>query len=232
VALADDAERWKKLSSNAKERASQYTLTNLMQNLDDAITKEVEKETGLSTLPEEVRSTISQPEYVIHTWSHGTMKIAATENRVFIQRGRLSRNTLEIPYSNIKSIEHVRRHHWKSLVFGGLLSLLLFVQHYVSPIISRHLTTRLEFLLSGLIPPNIINLEAVIRILWVIPISFAAIVFIIGMRKGYALHGASMNPVFLSPAFSKSVQYIREIQDREIAGKRTTVQDETNTPDE
>ncbi|HXZ90338.1 MAG TPA: glycosyltransferase [Candidatus Dormibacteraeota bacterium] len=231
VALADDAGRWKKLSSNAKERASQYRLTNLMQHLDNAITKEVEKETGLSTLPDEVRSTISQPEYVIHTWSHGTTKIAATESRVFIQRGRLSRNTLEIPYSSIKSIEHVRRHHWKSLVVGGLLSLLLFVQHYVSPIISRHLTTRLQFLLSGLIPTSI-NLEAVIRLLWVIPIALAAIVFIIGMRKGYALHGASMNPVFLSPAFGKSVQYIREIQDREIAGNRTTVLDETNAAEE
>jgi hypothetical protein len=66
----------------------------------------------------------------------------------------------------------------------------------------------------------------------VIPISFAAIVFLIGMRKGYALHGASMNPVFLAPAFGKSVQYIREIQNREIAGNRTIVQDETEASEE
>ena len=216
VALADNEGKWKKLSSNAKERASQYTLTNLMRRLDEAITKEVEKETGLSTLPEEVRSTITQPEYVIHTWSHGTTKIAATERRVFIQRGRLSRNTLEIPYSSINSIEHVRRHHWKSLVVGGLLSLLLFVQHNVSPIISRHLTSRLDLLLSSLLPSGLISVGSVVRFLWLVPISLAIIVFLIGMRKGYALHGASIKPVFLSPAFGKAVEYIRETQNQGI----------------
>ena len=232
VGLAKDQERWKKLSSNAKEKATKYTLTTLMRGLDDVITKEIEKETGLSELPDEVRSTISQPEYVIHNWSHGTMKIVATERRVFIQRGRWSRNTLEVPYPSINSIEHVRRHHWKTLVVGGLLSLILFVQHYVSPIISRHLTLRLQFFVSGLIPPGVISLEAVTRILWTIPITLAAIVFLIGMRRGYALHGASMKPVFLPPAFGKVVQYIREIQNREMPANRSSVNDVTNAFEE
>jgi glycosyltransferase involved in cell wall biosynthesis len=232
TALADDEARWKKLSSNAKEKASQYTLTNLMRGLDAAITKEIEKETGLSTLPGEVRSTISQPEYVIHTWSHGTMRIAATERRVFIQRGRLSRNTLEIPYSSINSIEHLRRHHWKSLVVGGLLSALLLVQHYISPIISRQLTSRLAYLLSGLLPARVVSVQTVVRFLWLVPIAFAAIVFLIGMRKGYALHGASMNPVFLPPAFGEAVKYIRETQNQEITEDRVSKQDVTETSEE
>jgi hypothetical protein len=226
LTLADDAAKWKKLSSNAKERASHYALSILMQRLDDAITKEIEKETGLSALPSEVLSTMSQPECVIHTWSHGTMKIAATERRVFIQRGRLSRNTLEIPYSSINSIEYVRRHHWKSLVVGGLLSALLFVQHYISPIISRHLTSRLELLVSSLFPTALVRVESVVRFVWLVPISIAAIVFLIGMRKGYALHGASMNPVFLSSAFGQAVQYIREMKNREINENPATNQDE------
>jgi len=226
LSLADDAAKWKKLSSNAKERASQYTLSILMQRLDDAITQEIEKETGLSALPDEVLSTMSQPEYVIHTWSHGTMKIAATERRVFIQRGRLSRNTLEIPYSSINSIEYLRRHHWKALVVGGFLSALLFVQHYISPIISRHLTSRLELLASSLFPIALVRVESAVRFLWLIPISIAAIAFLIGMRRGYALHGASMTPVFLSPAFGQAVQYIREMKNREINGNPTTNRDE------
>ncbi len=123
--LADDKSKWQKLSSNAKERASKYTLTNLIGQLDSAITKEIENETGTSTLPSEVRSTISEPEYVVRTWSHGTLKVAATERRMFIQRGRLSRSTLELPYSSIHSIEHVRQYRWKALLTGGILSAFL-----------------------------------------------------------------------------------------------------------
>ena len=232
VALADDETKWKQLSSNAKTRATQYTLTNLMRRLDDVITKEMEKETGLSTLPEEVRSTITQPEYVIHTWSHGTMKIVATERRVFIQRGRLSRNTLEMPYSSIGSIEHVRRRHWKWLVFGGLLSMLLFVQHYVSPIISPQLTSKLQLLLSGLLAASVVSVGTVIRFLWLVPITVAVLVFLVGMRKGYALHGVSMNPVFLPPAFGEAVQYIREIQNRGLTENASSNQTVLEAPEE
>jgi hypothetical protein len=217
ASLAEDESKWKKLSANAKEKARKYTLTKLMQSLDQAITNEMEKETGLSALPTEVRSTISQPEYVVHTWSHGTVKIAATERRIFIQRGRLSRNTLEIPYPSINSIEYVRRHHWKALLTGGLLSVLLFIQHFVTPIISRTLTSRLTALASVFLSLRGINMEGVIRFLWLIPISIGVIVFLIGMRQGYALQGATIKPIFLPPSFSQAVQYVRDMQNQEIA---------------
>lgn len=232
AALADDRSKWEKLSANAKQKASKYTLTKLMRSLDDAITNEMEKETGLSTLPTEVRTTISQPEYVIHTWSHGTLKVLATERRIFIQRGRLSRNTLEIPYSSINSIEHVRQHHWKALLTGGLLSILVFIQHYVTPIISRTLTSRLMALASGLMPIGGINLEAAIRLLWLLPISIGVIVFLIGMRQGYALHGATIDPVFLPPSFSQAVQYVREMQNPGIVGDSTDIGQSTEQPNE
>jgi hypothetical protein len=83
-----------------------------------------------------------------------------------------------------------------------------------------------------LIPPGVISLEAVTRVLWTIPITLAAIVFLIGMRRGYALHGASMKPVFLPPAFGKVVQYIREIQNREMPANRSSVNDVTNAFEE
>jgi glycosyltransferase involved in cell wall biosynthesis len=210
--LADDKSKWQKLSSNAKERASKYTLTNLMQQLDSAITKEIENESGLSTLPSEVRSTISEPEYVVRTWSHGSLKVAATERRVFIQRGRLSRSTLEIPYSSIHSIEHVRQYRWKTLFTGGILSALLFVQHYVSPIISRTLTSRLVALASTPVPNAGTRLETIIRLLWVVPFYLTAVLFLIGARKGYALHGATLEPIYLPPSFSEAVQYVRDMQ--------------------
>jgi glycosyltransferase involved in cell wall biosynthesis len=221
VSLADDKSKWEKLSTKAKAKASKYTLTKLMLSLDHAITNEMEKETGLSTLPTEVRSTISTPEYVINTWSHGTVKIAATERRIFIQRGRFSRNTIEIPYSSINSIEHVRQHHWKALLTGGLLSLLLFIQHYVTPIISRTITSRVTALAASFMPIAGISPENIIRILWLLPISIGLIIFLIGMRQGYALHGATITPVFLPPSFTKAVQYVRETQNRSTQNNLT-----------
>ena len=214
IDLADDKSKWQKLSSNARERASKYTLTNLMQQLDSAITREIENESGLSTLPSEVRSTISEPEYVVRTWSHGTLKIAATERRMFIQRGRLSRSTVELPYSSIHSIEHVRQYRWKALLTGGIFSALLFIQHYVSPILSRTLTSRVMVLASSLVPNAGTRMEAVIGFLWVVPISLAAAMFLIGARKGYALHGATLDPIYLPHSFSEAVQYVRDQQSR------------------
>jgi glycosyltransferase involved in cell wall biosynthesis len=230
--LAGDASRWTKLSSGAKQRASQYTLTTLMRRLDDALTKEIERETGLSKLPGEVRSTISQPEYVIHTWSHGTTKIAATERRIFIQQGHLSRSTLEIPYSSINSIGHMRHYDWKSLVIGGVLSALLFIQHYVTPIISRTLTSRLTIFLSSLVPIVGFSPESIIRYLSILPISVAAIVFLIRMRTGYSLHGATIEPIYLSPSFSEAVQYVREMQNPQTPIKPAMADSSVETDEE
>jgi glycosyltransferase involved in cell wall biosynthesis len=216
VSLAGDKSKWHKLSFNAKEKTSKYSLTKLMQDLDQAITRELEKESGLLTLPVEVRSTMSHPEYVVRTWSHGTKRVAATERNVFIQHGHLSRSTLEIPYSSIRSIEHARRYHWKTLLTGGVLSALLFIQHYVSPIISRTLTSRIVILAARLVPKAGIPIETLIGAIWLVPIALATIVFLIGARKGYALHGATLNPVYLPPSFKEAVQYIRDVQDRTL----------------
>ena len=231
TALADDGQKWQKLSANAKQKASNYPLSRLMEDLDRAITKEIEKESGLSTLPTEVRSSISNPEYVIHTWSHGTSRVVATERRVFIQRGRLSRNTLEIPYSSINSIEHMRQLRWRALVLGGLLSALLFIQHYVFPIISRKLTVMVIDIASSLLHAGSINVELVVRFLWLLPILAATIIFLIGTRKGYALHGATMNPVFLPPSFEQAIQYLRE-QNRGVVGMVENQASSTNEVEE
>jgi hypothetical protein len=84
------------------------------------------------------------------------------------------------------------------------------------PIISRNLTSKLIVFISALMRIPAINLESVIRLLWLFPISIAALVFLVGMRKGYALHGATMNPIFLPPSFSQAIQYIRERQNRDV----------------
>ena len=213
VELVDSPSMWEKYSANARKRATEFTLTRLIKKLDEAITKEIEKETGLVELPPEVRSTLSEPQNVLRTWSHGSQKVAASNNSVFIQVGRLSRNTYEISYSSIGSIEHIREYRWGALLIGVLLSLALFTQHYVFPVVSRTLTSRMVLLLIGLMPNLRLEISQVLGALWLLPISAASLFFAARLRKGYALHGARMHPIFLSSAFREAIEYIREIKE-------------------
>jgi D-inositol-3-phosphate glycosyltransferase len=214
VELVNNGSVWKEFSARAKERASEFTLSNLIQKLDAAITKEIERETGLAELPAEVRASLSEPEVVVHTWTHGSWKVAATDRRVFIQRGRLSKSTLEVLYSSITSIEHIRRYTWRTLLLGGGLSLLMFFQHYVSPIISRTLTSRFDLMLVTLVPSIAGVLPRILANIWTIPISIALLVFLIRARMGFALHGATPEPMYLPQSFGDAVEYVREKQDR------------------
>jgi glycosyltransferase involved in cell wall biosynthesis len=220
--LADDGTKWRKFSDNAREKASKYTLTKLMQDLDQALTKEIENESGLSTLPTEVRSTISEPEEVLRTWSHGSRRIAATQKRVFIQSGHLSRSTIELPYSSINSIEHVRRYHWRTFLIGAFLSAFLYIQHYVAPIIRRTITSLLALFITYLIPSISSQVEGVIGLLWIIPITIGSIILLTGIRKGFALHGATLDPIHLPASFSEAIQYIREMQSGRLPEKENS----------
>ena len=213
VELVDSPSMWEKYSANARKRATEFTLTRLIKKLDEAITKEIEKETGLVELPPEVRSTLSEPQNVLRTWSHGSQKVAASNNSVFIQEGRLSRNTYEISYSSIGSIEHIREYRWGALLIGVLLSLALFTQHYVFPVVSRTLTSRMVLLLIGVMPNLRVEISQVLGVLWLLPISAASLFFAAKLRKGYALHGARMHPLFLPPSFREAIEYIRQIKE-------------------
>ena len=69
-------------------------------------------------------------------------------------------------------------------------------------------------LASMLIPNAGPRIEAVTGFLWVFPISLAAILFLIGIRRGYALQGATISAIYLPPSFSEAIQYVREQQSR------------------
>jgi glycosyltransferase involved in cell wall biosynthesis len=216
--LVDNPSKRDRLSAIAKESANEFVLTKLIKNLMLRISDEIEQESGLSKLPSEVRATLTEPEVVARTWSHGTRRIAATNRRLFIQTGRLSRSTLEIPYSEIDSIEHVRRSSWKTLALGAIISSLLFIQHYLSPIISRTLTSRVSQVVIALVPgiaPEIAQIRAGI---WIIPISLSLLLFLSSVRKGYALHGATRKPIYLSQSFRETIAYLREVQDQTASG--------------
>jgi D-inositol-3-phosphate glycosyltransferase len=212
--LVDDSAKRERLSRNAKEKASNFTFTKLIKELDLAITKEVEKESGLTQLPTEVRVTLQKPEVIITSWSHGSRKVVATSRRLFIQKGRLSRRTIEIPYSNISSVEHIRRYNWLALVVGAIFSLLLFTQHYFFPIISRTLTSRILLFALGFLPTLKAQLPEILPNIWLVPISIALLLFLLSARKGYALRTGTVGQIYLPRSFTDAIDYVREAQDK------------------
>lgn len=223
VGLADDPSKRQQYSTNARKRASAFALTTLIQKLGGVITKQIEGETGLTALPTEVRSTLSEPEMVVRSWSRGTQRLVATNRRMFIQHGRLSRRTLEVPYSSINAIEYTKRYAWRVVLIGGVLSCLMFIHHYISPIISRSLTSRIFLAATDVAPRLRILFPQILAGLWLIPISAALLLFLIRARKGYALHGAKLEPIFLPPSFSEAIQFIREMQDRPQTDRGTAM---------
>jgi D-inositol-3-phosphate glycosyltransferase len=208
--LADEPAEWQKFSANAKAKAKPFALSKLVAVLDEALTRELERESGLSTLPPEVRSSLSEPEVVAKSWSHGAQKVVATNRRIFIQQGRLSRRTLEMRYSGIEAIEHIRRYPLKVLMTGLALSTLLFIQHYYVPVISRRITSEVVDLTTLILP----TFRYFIPLVLVLPAAVGCVLFLYGSRNGYALHRGAMKSVYLPQPFGKAVKYVREMQDR------------------
>lgn len=229
MGLVDDPAKWKKMSANATERATTFARSNLIVNLDGAINKELERESGLSSLSPEVRSTLTEPELVVKAWSHGTLKVLATDKRLFVQQGKFSRSTIEAPFSSIHSIEHVRHYHWKTLATGVFLSAMLFTQRFLYPIVSRAIITAFDELILSIVPSAGALFSEIVLLGILFPLLAALGAFAFGARKGYALHGATLKPIFLPQSFGDTIRYIRDRQDRAHEGSPEKATEESET---
>ncbi|MCP8307371.1 MAG: glycosyltransferase family 4 protein [archaeon] len=219
VRIVDDPQLWIRLSTNAKNRVKSFTISRLIHELDRAITEELVKESGLSQIPPYVHSTFLEPEQVLRSWSSGTRKVVATNRRLFIKHGVISKKVLEVPYGNITSIEHMRRYSWKTLLLGSIASIFFIIEPYLSPIFSKALIAKIEGFLR-LLFPNIslqFNIpDVLLDNLPLIPISIALVIFIIQSRTGFTLNCAGMKPIYLPHAFQEAISYIRSIQDQQF----------------
>jgi glycosyltransferase involved in cell wall biosynthesis len=221
--LVDNSTLWNALSANAKERATSLTMSKLTAELDEAITEELIKERGLTKIPNEVRVTLAEPESVLKSWSSGSWGVIATGRRLFIRRGIISRKVTEIPYTNISSIEYMRRYPWKTLAIGLGISLLLFIEPFLRPIFSRAFISRLEELMRYLLPETFLQspfLEALLDVLPIIPFLVAVVAFAVQARTGFALRGPGIGPLYLPRRFQEAIAFIRGVQDGQLL-KRT-----------
>lgn len=223
IRLADNPTLWNELSAKAKERARTLTMSKLTAELDGAITEELIKERGLTEMPSEVRVTLAEPENVLKSWSSGSWGVVATKRRLFVRRGVISRKVIEIPYTNISSIEFMRRYSWKTLIVGSLISLLLFIEPLLRPVFSRAFISRLNQLLRFLFPEAFLQspfLEAFLDILPIIPFLIALVIFALQARTGFALRGPGIDSLYLPGKFREAIALIRSIQNGQFLKKK------------
>jgi glycosyltransferase involved in cell wall biosynthesis len=213
--LVDNPESRRELSENAKKRTMGLTISNLTADLDKALNTELLKERGLIEIPSEARTTLSSPENVLNSWSSGSWGIVATEKRLFIKRGFLSRKVTEIPFKNISSIEYMRRYPWKTLVLGAVISILLFALPFFSQIFSSAFVAGLEGIVRSIFPQSFLQsrfLGAFVSFLQLLPFLIAVAIFAIQARTGYNLHGPGIEAIYLPREFREAIAFVRNMQ--------------------
>jgi hypothetical protein len=217
----NDPEMWSKLSENAKERARNLTSSKIIGELDEAITEEMIKESGLKHIPLEALRTLAEPEHVSKTWSAGSWGVVATDRRLFVRHGRLSRKVTEIPYTSIAYIEHTRRYPWKILFAGFLPAIILLLEPLwrviLSPTVTSAIYSAMEELLKSITAtiPQSASPQGLLMILFaLVPYLVGLGAFTLQAKIGFNFYGLGSKPIYLPHRFSEVVTFIRKVQDK------------------
>jgi glycosyltransferase involved in cell wall biosynthesis len=222
--LVDDQESWSKLSLNAKERARDLASPRILAELDEAVTEEMIKESGLKHIPQEARDTLVEPENVLKTWSAGAWRAVATERRLFVKRGFFSRKVTEIPYWHISYIEHARRFAWKILAAGFLPMSILLLDPLWRTILKATFVSTIEEMVNSIIRavPQLASSENLMIIFAVVPMLIALGAFAALSGTGFNVHGSRTKPIYLPRRFGEVVTFIRSIQDKQVGALMQT----------
>ncbi|MDD5287586.1 MAG: glycosyltransferase family 4 protein [Dehalococcoidales bacterium] len=210
--LLQDEKKYSQMSANAKEKAGKFAISSLVRELDTAINKELVKESGLASIPVEVQNTLVEPEHALKSWTHGSSGIVATNKRLFIKQGIISRKVMELQYADIKVIEHARRYPWRTLIIGLLISVFCLVAPSLRPLISDAFAASLEDVgrnLAAYFPAFFSSDTFTQIILPLIPLLISLIVFLSGLWSGFKLYNLSRKEIYLNGHFKEAIGFIR-----------------------
>jgi D-inositol-3-phosphate glycosyltransferase len=213
VRLIEDENSYKQMSSNAREKAGKLSISKLIAELDAAIDTEMIRESGLAEIPPEVQTTLVTPEHALKTWEAGTWGIVATNKRVFIRQGLLSRKVTEIRYADIKSIEHTRRYAWGTLLIGVIISILFLIAPSLRPLLSSDFTAQIDtwwHSITTSIPPWFTSNIFVHFLFPLLPLFISMIIFLLQARSGFKLHVIGIKPLYVPRKFREAIGFIRE----------------------
>ncbi|MFH0847197.1 MAG: glycosyltransferase [Chloroflexota bacterium] len=217
--LLEDEGKYKQMSANAREKAGKLTMSRLVTELDTCLDGEMAKESGLSGIPTELQATLARPEYALKSWTVGTYGLVATNRRVFVREGVISRRVTELRYSDITGIEYARRYPWRTLVTGVIISVFLLVAPSLRPLFSDVFVAWVESLIRGLgqLIPGQFGLDRILPFLLpLLPLLVSIALFLIGARSGFGLHGAGLRSIYLPRQFREAIGFIRDLQDKQL----------------
>jgi D-inositol-3-phosphate glycosyltransferase len=228
VNLVDNPELWSRLSLNARERARDLASPKILAELDEALTEEIVKESGLKNIPQEARETLVEPENVLKTWSTGEWRAVATERRLFVKRGFFSRKVTEIPYGHISYIEHTKRFPWKILAAGLIPAFVILLGPLWRAIFQASFVLTVEKWIDSIVvaAPQLGSSENLMILIAVVPAIIALGAFTVQSGAGFNLHGSRTKPIYLPRRFGEVVSFIRSIQDKQASAmmqKKKTV---------
>jgi len=215
--LVDDHDLWNRLSTNAKERARNLTSYKIMKKLDDAITEQMIKESGMNHIPPEALLTLAEPEHVLKTWLAGSWAVVATDRRLFVKHGRISRKVTEIPYPSISYIEHTRRFPWKILIASFVPTVTVLLEPLWRTILKSSFISSIEQSLNTLAAhsPQLISQQTLTMLFGLVPCAIGLAIFGLQARIGFNLYGQGMKPIYLPHGLGEAVTFIRKIQDKQ-----------------
>jgi D-inositol-3-phosphate glycosyltransferase len=223
LSLADNQDLWNRLSVNAKVRAKNFLSSEIIGQLDEALTNEMIKNNGLKHIPSEARKTLAEPEHVLKTWSSGSWGAVATDRRLFVRKGRISKKIAEIPYTNIAYIEHTRRYPWKILLAGFVLTLILLLlrarllEPLLQTILKDTFISAIQELVGSVVAaiPIFSSFQTAQVLFCVVPFLSGLGAFTLQARTGFNLYTSTIKPVYLPHKLGEVVTFIRKIQDRQ-----------------
>jgi D-inositol-3-phosphate glycosyltransferase len=213
VRLLDDNNKYNQMSSNAKVKASKLTTSRLVGELDSAIDTEMMKESGMAGIPADVQATLVKPEYALKTWMAGTSGIVATNKRVFIKQGLISRKVTELRYNDIKSIEHARRYPWRTLLLGIAISVFFLIAPSLRSLLSQAFVDQIDLWASDIaaVLPGWLTSGMIAQVLIpLLPLFICAVIFLFRARSGFKLYTPGMKPLYLPRRFKEAIGFIRD----------------------
>jgi glycosyltransferase involved in cell wall biosynthesis len=222
LSLADNQDLWNRLSLNARGRARNFLSSEIIGQLDEALTKEMIRNNGLKQIPSEALQTLAEPEHVLKTWSSGNWGAVATDRRLFVKKGRISKKIAEIPYKNIAYIEHTRRYPWKLLLAGFLPTLILLLEPLLRTILKDTFISAIEELLGSVAMaiPIFSSVQTVLILFSLVPLLSGLGAFALQARIGFNLYTSTIKPVYLPHKFSEVVTFVRKVHDRQGRAKQ------------